>query len=214
MTDERSPVKHGADETEQQRQEREASEARSYADMVKRNSENALIEAARDKYRAKEAAKDAELREIANGKNAEDKGATAEVIAGVNKALDRIDAISKLRAEAIAPREPEPVEPIKQREPTENEWRAMEFCTVLSNYGVATLIPRKTQAINNRPVRDGWAVNYVDPESEIGLVAVWHGRRHFEAYLEVKGHSDRTQETAAAFARLLVTARSEGEEKA
>lgn len=55
--------------------------------------------------------------------------------------------------------------------------------------------------------KDAWVVNYRDDETEVGMVAVWWGRKHFKAYLEIVGGSHLTDETAAAFTGFLTEAR-------
>lgn len=60
----------------------------------------------------------------------------------------------------------------------------------------------RTEAIAGVKVRDGWAVNYHDNETEVGLVAVWWGRGHFKAYIEMVGHIGRTAEAAALLGKV------------
>jgi hypothetical protein len=60
----------------------------------------------------------------------------------------------------------------------------------------------RTEAIAGVKVRDGWTVNYHDNETEVGLVAVWWGRGHFKAYIEMVGHIGRTAEAAALLGKV------------
>lgn len=86
---------------------------------------------------------------------------------------------------------------------TENEQAARSFAEMLQ----ATVDPNlvhvmRTQAIAGSKVRDGWTVNYHDSETEVGLVAVWWGRGHFKAYIEMVGHIGRTAEAAALLGKV------------
>lgn len=93
---------------------------------------------------------------------------------------------------------------------TANERSAQAFAFTLNAAGLKCQAMR-TQAIANRgPVKDGWVVNYHDTDLEIGLVATWWGRNHFQAYIEVAGHADRSDETAAMFAELFTRAQGPG----
>lgn len=82
---------------------------------------------------------------------------------------------------------------------SKNEVAAHNFALILGRVGLPAR-PRRTQKVNGRDVIDGWTVNVRDSEAEIGYVAVWYGRGHFQAYIEITGHRDRTDETAAMFA--------------
>lgn len=82
---------------------------------------------------------------------------------------------------------------------SKNQAAAESFAAILQRVGLPAKA-RRTQKVNNRDVVDGWTVNCRDAEAEVGYVAVWHGRGHFLAYVEIAGHRDRTDETAAMFA--------------
>jgi hypothetical protein len=82
---------------------------------------------------------------------------------------------------------------------TKNQAAAESFAGILQRIGLPAKA-RRTQKVNGRDVVDGWTVNVRDAEAEVGYVAVWHGRGHFLAYVEINGHRDRTDETAALFA--------------
>lgn len=91
-----------------------------------------------------------------------------------------------------------------------NQRGAETFAEILCAAGLKCQAMR-TQAIANRgPVKDGWVVNYHDQDLEIGLVATWWGRSHFQAYIEVAGHAGRTCETAGLFAELFTRAQGPG----
>jgi hypothetical protein len=82
---------------------------------------------------------------------------------------------------------------------TKNQAAAESFAGILQRVGLPAKA-RRTQKVNGRDVVDGWTVNVRDAEAEVGYVAVWYGRGHFLAYVEITGHRDRTDETAAMFA--------------
>lgn len=88
---------------------------------------------------------------------------------------------------------------------TENEQAARSFADALKE-GLDVkpdfVHVVRTEAIAGNKVRDGWAVNYHDPETEVGLVAVWWGRGHFKAYIEMVGHIGRTAEAAALLGKV------------
>jgi len=86
---------------------------------------------------------------------------------------------------------------------TENEQAARMFAGLLQAAVDANLVHvMKTEAIAGSKVRDGWTVNYHDNEAEVGLVAVWWGRGHFKAYIEMVGHIGRTAEAAALLSKV------------
>lgn len=80
--------------------------------------------------------------------------------------------------------------------PSQNQADAETFASILRSSGLNAKAVA-TKRIQGRDVYDGWTVNVRDQEQEIGVVACWHGRRHFVCYLEVTGHADRTEEAAA-----------------
>lgn len=81
---------------------------------------------------------------------------------------------------------------------TKNQAAAESFAAILQRVGPPAKA-RRTMKVNGRDVVDGWTVNCRDGEAEVGYVAVWYGRGHFQAYIEITGHRDRTDETAALF---------------
>lgn len=86
---------------------------------------------------------------------------------------------------------------------TENEQAARMFAGMLQAAVDPNLVHvMKTEAIAGNKVRDGWTVNYHDNEAEVGLVAVWWGRGHFKAYIEMVGHIGRTAEAAALLGKV------------
>ncbi len=103
-----------------------------------------------------------------------------------------------------APDDPVEVAPVRL---TPNQEAAALFVAEFERAGIACKA-RPTKAIKGREVRDGWMVNVRDNDTETGLVAVWWGRKHFEAYFEIVGHSDRTVEAAELFAAAMILARS------
>lgn len=111
------------------------------------------------------------------------------------------------RAMLEEPEEPKPVSAATgQRRASEglseNQIFAEQFADIFRRRGfVATA--RKTERIQGREVVNGWTVNVHDKENEVGVVACWHGRRHFVSYLEISGHADRTQEAAELMGAML-----------
>lgn len=104
------------------------------------------------------------------------------------------------REASDAPEEPKPVSAATgQRRasegPSENQLAAEQFAEIIGKSGLVAKA-RPTQRIQGREVHDGWTVNVRDEKAEIGVVACWYGRRHFIAFVEITGHSDRTVETA------------------
>lgn len=88
---------------------------------------------------------------------------------------------------------------------TENELAARSFADALKeglDVKPDLVHVMRTEAIAGNKVRDGWAVNYHDNETEVGLVAVWWGRGHFKAYIEMVGHIGRTAEAAALLGKV------------
>jgi hypothetical protein len=88
---------------------------------------------------------------------------------------------------------------------TENEQAARMFAAALKeglDVKPDQVHVMKTEAIAGSKVRDGWTVNYHDSESEVGLVAVWWGKGHFKAYIEMVGHIGRTAEAAALLGKV------------
>jgi len=86
---------------------------------------------------------------------------------------------------------------------TENEQAARMFADLLQAAVDPNLVHvMRTEAIAGNKVRDGWTVNYHDNEAEVGLVAVWWGRGHFKAYIEMVGHIGRTAEAAALLGKV------------
>lgn len=88
---------------------------------------------------------------------------------------------------------------------TENELAARMFADALKeglDVRPDLVHVMKTEAISGNRVRDGWTVNYHDGEAEVGLVAVWWGRGHFKAYIEIVGHIGRTAEAAALLGKV------------
>jgi hypothetical protein len=86
---------------------------------------------------------------------------------------------------------------------TENEQAARMFADMLQAAVDPNLVHvMRTEAIAGNKVRDGWTVNYHDSETEVGLVAVWWGRGHFKAYIEIVGHVGRTAEAAALLGKV------------
>lgn len=91
-----------------------------------------------------------------------------------------------------------------------NHQAAEAFAKILNAAGLKCR-PMRTQAIANRgQVKDGWVVNYHDQDTEIGFVATWWGRNHFQAFVEIAGHSDRTAEAADIFAAIFRRAEGPG----
>lgn len=86
---------------------------------------------------------------------------------------------------------------------TENEQAARMFADMLQAAVDPNLVHvMRTEAIAGNKVRDGWTVNYHDNEAEVGLVAVWWGKGHFKAYIEMVGHIGRTAEAAALLGKV------------
>jgi len=88
---------------------------------------------------------------------------------------------------------------------TENEQAARSFAAALKeglDVKPDLVHVMRTEAIAGVKVRDGWTVNYHDNETEVGLVAVWWGRGHFKAYIEMVGHIGRTAEAAALLGKV------------
>jgi hypothetical protein len=86
---------------------------------------------------------------------------------------------------------------------TENEQAARMFADMLQAAVDPNLVHvMRTEAIAGNKVRDGWTVNYHDTEAEVGLVAVWWGKGHFKAYIEMVGHIGRTAEAAALLGKV------------
>ena len=88
---------------------------------------------------------------------------------------------------------------------TENEQAARMFAAALKeglDVKPDQVHVMRTEAIAGVKVRDGWTVNYHDNETEVGLVAVWWGRGHFKAYIEMVGHIGRTAEAAALLGKV------------
>lgn len=103
----------------------------------------------------------------------------------------------------------EPAPPLPWRLPEGNQVHAEAFAKILRDARLPCQV-MGTHAIAGRgPVKDGWVVNYHDPDTEIGLVAAWWGRRHFTAYLEIAGHCDRTEETAELLVKAFKIARQQ-----
>lgn len=80
--------------------------------------------------------------------------------------------------------------------PSKNQQDAETFASILRSSGLNAKAV-KTTRIQGRDVYDGWTVNIRDQAQELGVVACWHGRRHFICYLELTGHAERTEEAAA-----------------
>jgi hypothetical protein len=96
-----------------------------------------------------------------------------------------------------------------ERGPTNNYEHARVFALALNEAGLTCQV-MGTQAIAGRgQVKDGWVVNYHCQDTEIGVVAAWWGRGHFTAYLEIAGHRDRTEETAALLVKAFAIARQQ-----
>lgn len=88
---------------------------------------------------------------------------------------------------------------------TENEQAARMFAAALKeglDVKPDLVHVMRTEAIAGNKVRDGWTVNYHDNEAEVGLVAVWWGKGHFKAYIEMVGHIGRTAEAAALLGKV------------
>jgi len=88
---------------------------------------------------------------------------------------------------------------------TENEQAARMFAAALKeglDVKPDQVHVMRTEAIAGNKVRDGWTVNYHDTEAEVGLVAVWWGKGHFKAYIEMVGHIGRTAEAAALLGKV------------
>jgi hypothetical protein len=110
-----------------------------------------------------------------------------------------------------AARQPDPVPPAqdaqkgKLRHPRlaghdnngPNATAARSFAASLTAAGL-DCEARPTLSLSNRgPVKDGWTVNVRDDALELGFVASWYGRGHFQCYAEIAGHIERTDEAAA-----------------
>lgn len=78
---------------------------------------------------------------------------------------------------------------------SQNQHDAETFAGILRSSGLNAKA-RETKRIQGRDVYDGWMVNVRDEGQEIGIVAAWHGRRHFVCYVEIAGHAERTEEAA------------------
>lgn len=120
-------------------------------------------------------------------------------------AQERTSRLSAQAAERAAAAKEWPVEEeVAGAAPqTENEKAARLFAMFLEDLVPCDLVQvMKTQSIAGSKVIDGWTVNYHDPHTEIGLVAVWWGRGHFKAYVEMVGHIGRTAEGATVLAKV------------
>lgn len=148
------------------------------------------------------------LREIANGDSARD----------VERHVARFLLLEREMLDDTAQVEPvEQVEQVEQVEPSpagvsENGRNAERFAEAMRAAGHPLARARRTDAISSvGPVKDGWVVSVRDVDAEFGIVACWWGRNHFQAFVEIAGHAERTDEAAEWFTALTEYARGVGQ---
>lgn len=90
---------------------------------------------------------------------------------------------------------------------TPNEQAATHFAGILTKAGFPAKA-RPTAAVAGVKVKDGWAVNIRDEDTELGCVAVFYGRNHCKAYIEFLGYSEAADELGTAFAVFMTAARN------
>lgn len=86
---------------------------------------------------------------------------------------------------------------------TPNQKAADDLAQILRDAGYPDAKARATQAVNGMKVSDGWQVNVHDEVTEIGLVAVFWGRKHFKCYVEFVGSTSDAVEIGKSFARVI-----------
>lgn len=97
---------------------------------------------------------------------------------------------------------------MSDEEKTRNQLAAELFAARMRAAGYPAEARKTLSIANVGPVRDGWVVNIRDDEAEAGIVATWWGRAHFQAYVEIFGHIERTEDAARGLALALQALRS------